>query len=98
MSKMIERLRALSRHRTPRARCILLAVSGLLLGLSVCFARGLLEWIALIPVLVIYFSLAGDERVSLRHMYGYGFVFNYAFSLVLFHWFFYMYPLEFIGV
>ena len=98
MSKMIERLRALSRHRTPRARCILLAVSGLLLGLSVCFARGLLEWIALIPVLVIYFSLAGDERVSLRHMYGYGLVFNYAFSLVLFHWFVYMFPLEFIGV
>ncbi|MBE6619830.1 MAG: apolipoprotein N-acyltransferase [Ruminococcaceae bacterium] len=98
MNQIIQKTGARAWLRSPVGMCVVLAISGIVLGLCVSFAWGLVEWIALVPALMIFFSLARDERVSLRKMYGYGFVFNYAFSLVLFHWFFYMYPLEFTGV
>ena len=98
MRQTLQTIAAQLKLRSSPGMSIVLAISGILLGLCVSFAWGLMEWIALVPVLMIYFSLAADEGVSLRRMYGYGFVFNYAFSLVLFHWFFYMYPLEFTGV
>lgn len=78
---------------------VLLIFSGLLTGLCVCYpVLGVLEWVSLVPALVIFFSLAGDESVPLRRLYRCGFIFNYSFSVVIFHWFFYMYPLEFTGV
>ena len=84
---------------TSRMMNVLLASSGILTGLCVCFpVLGALEWVALVPALAVFFSQAADESVPLRCLYRHGLVFFGAFSLVIFHWFFYMYPLEFIGV
>lgn len=98
MNRTIETIKSCPWLRTSAGKYVVLALCGLLLGLCVSFAWGLVEWIALVPALMIFFSLASDERMPLRKIYLHGLVFNYAFSLVLFHWFFYMYPLEFTGV
>lgn len=81
-------------------RCTLaLVLSGLLTGLCVSFAVfGCLEWISLVPALYVFFRASFDPSVPLRRLYRYGLIFYYSFSIVLFHWFFYMYPLEFVGV
>ena len=77
----------------------LLIGGGLLTGLTVIFPQiGLLEWVLLSPTLFVALSCAADPTVRLRRMYGMGFVFFESFYLVVFHWFFYMYPMEFTGM
>lgn len=91
-------LQELVRHR-PWARHTALVLSGALTGLCLCLpALGFLEWVSLFPYLLICFAQAGDETVKLRGMYASGLWFNMSFSLVIFHWFVYMYPLEFAGL
>ncbi len=83
--------------QTERGRSILLAISGILTGLCVSFdALGALEWVAPVPALAVFFSRVADPAIPLRKLYRDGFVFNYAFSVVVFHWFVYMYPLDFV--
>ena len=85
--------------RSSHGMSALLIVSGVLTGLSVSFEwLGFLEWISLVPALCVFFHAANDPDVRLRRLYRYGLIFNYSFSIVLFHWFFYMYPLDFVGV
>ena len=85
--------------RSSHGRNLSLVFSGVLTGLCVSFdILGALEWVALVPALYVYFKLSGDTGVPLRRLYRCGLLFNYAFSLVVFHWFFYMYPLEFTGI
>ena len=77
----------------------LLLCGGLLTGLTVIFPQiGLLEWVFLSPALFVALYCAADPTVRLRRMYAMGFVFFGAFYLVVFHWFFYMYPMEFTGM
>lgn len=98
MTAVFPKFRAASLS-SPQTRRVLLAASGVLTGLCVCFpALGALEWVSLVPALVVFFSQAADESVPLKRLYCQGLIFFYAFSLVVFHWFFYMYPLEFVGV
>lgn len=99
MTGAIQTIKAKPWLRSPLGRTILLAASGVLTGLCLCFpVLGVLEWVSLVPALAVFFSEAADESVPLRRLYRHGLVFFYAFSLVIFHWFFYMYPLEFLGV
>lgn len=99
MTGAIQTIKAKPWLRLPLGRTILLATSGVLTGLCLCFpVLGVLEWVSLVPALAVFFSEAADESVPLRRLYRHGLVFFYAFSLVIFHWFFYMYPLEFLGV
>lgn len=82
-----------------RFRWPLLLAGGLLLGLTVIFPQiGLLEWIAPIPALAVLFAIATDPAVKLRRLYGLGLGFFLSFLLVTFHWFLYMYPLDFAGM
>lgn len=82
-----------------RSRHIALAVSGMITGTCLCFpVLGGLEWLSLVPALFVWFSRVGDERISLRDLYVDGLWFYGGFSLVIFHFFFYMYPLEFTGL
>ena len=82
-----------------RLRWPLLIVGGLLLGLTVIFPQiGPLEWIVLIPALAVIFTLAADKTVKYIRLYLMGLAFFYAFYLVNFHWFLYMYPLDFAGM
>lgn len=77
----------------------LLMVGALLLGFSVIFPQiGLLEWVALLPALPVILTLTADPTVKYRRLYGMGLVFFWPFYIVNFHWFLYMYPLDFAGM
>lgn len=82
-----------------RFRWPLLLFGGVLLGLSVIFPQmGLVEWVALVPAMAVLLAYAPDPTVKLGRLYGMGFGFSMAFLLVNFHWFLYMYPLDFAGM
>ncbi len=77
----------------------LLILSGLLLGFTVIFPQiGILEWLALLPAVAVLLVRASDPAVRLRRLYGMGVVFFLSYLLVTFHWFLYMYPLDFAGM
>ena len=74
----------------------MLGVCGLLLGFTVIFPQiGLLEWIILVPALAVLLKQATDPSVTLRRTYLQGLTFFLSYLVVTFHWFFYMYPLDF---
>ena len=80
-----------------RTRFLWLALSGILTGLTLVFTKvGFLEWITLIPVGAVLLQRASDKSIRLRSLYLDGFVFFYAYYLVCYHWFTYLYPLEFV--
>ena len=77
---------------------LLIAVSGLLLGLTVIYARlGILAYIALIPMGIALFGKLNSGGYKAKTAYLDGFIFYMCFDLVCFHWFVYFYPLEFAG-
>ena len=77
----------------------ILSVGGVLFALTVILPQiGALEWIALIPALTVFLGIAADPTVKYRSLYGLGLVFFWPFYAVNFHWFFYMYPLDFAGM
>ena len=79
-------------------RLCVLAASGLLMALSVMFpVLGGLSWFAMIPFsLVLFCSL--EEEKGWKGRFLEILVFFGAYFLVLYHWFFYMYPMEFLGI
>lgn len=80
-----------------RLRYLLLAVSGVLTGLTLVFpAIGFLEWLTLIPMGTVLLVRASDRSQKYGALYRDGFVFFYSYYLVCYHWFAYLYPLEFI--
>lgn len=80
-------------------RWIILPVGGILFALTVIFPQiGSFEWIALIPALLSILTLTADPTMKYRHLYGLGLAFFWPFYAVNFHWFLYMYPLDFAGM
>lgn len=80
-------------------RRLLLIASGAVTGCCVAFdGIGLLQWISMVPAIYIFLLLANDGSVPYRVLYGSGFLYFYSYSLVIFHWFWRMYPLEFTGL
>ena len=78
-------------------RLALLCISGLLTALTVVIPKiGALEWVTLIPMGLVLITLAGDREIRLRRVYCYGLAFFMSYYLVIYHWFLYMYPLEFM--
>ena len=78
-------------------RFIFLMLGGALTGLTLVFTKvGFIEWITLIPMALVLLVRASDRGVKLRSLYLDGFVFYYSYYLVCYHWFIYLYPLEFI--
>ena len=77
----------------------LLIASALLMGFSVIFPQiGLLEWVALLPAIPVILTVTADPTVKYRRLYGLGLGFFWPFYIVNFHWFLYMYPLDFAGM
>ena len=77
----------------------LLIASALLMGFSVIFPQiGLLEWVALLPAIPVILTVTADPTVKYRRLYGLGLCFFWPFYAVSFHWFLYMYPLDFAGM
>ncbi len=80
-------------------RLLLLFLGGALTGLTLIFNEvGLFEWLMLVPAAYVLVDLARRQDTKLKCSYGYGFVFFMSFYLVIYHWFIYLYPLEFTGM
>ncbi len=80
-------------------RVLLLLLGAILLGFSVIFPQiGLIEWVALIPAISVILTVTADRGVTYRRLYGLGLLFFWPFYIISFHWFLYMYPLDFAGM
>lgn len=80
-----------------RLRFVFLVLSGAFTGAMLVFTRfGFFEWITLVPAAVVLLFRGTDKKVRLRSLYFDGFAFFYTYYIVCFHWFVYLYPLEFI--
>ena len=87
------------REFVSKRRWLLLPLGGILFALTVILPQiGAFEWIALIPALLTILPLTADHTVKYRRLYGMGLAFFWPFYAVNFHWFFYMYPLDFAGM
>lgn len=80
-----------------KIRFVLFLISGVLTGLTLVLPKiGFIEWGSLIPVGAVLLIRAADKNVRLRSLYLDGLVFFYTYYIVCFHWFVYLYPLDFI--
>ena len=78
-------------------RYIFLVIGGILTGLTLVLTKlGLAEWVTLVPVALVLLVRASDKDVKLRSLYLDGFLFFYAYYIVCYHWFAYLYPLDFV--
>ena len=79
---------------------IMLAVSGVATGLSVAFSKqlGFLIWFSMIPLFFALKLLTDRENLKLRHAYLYGLFYFECFGAVCFHFFIFLYPLDFTGL
>lgn len=82
-----------------KLRWPLLLISAALMGLTVIFPQvGFLQWIALIPALLVILTRLTDPKTKFRHMYGMGFCFFAVYFTIAWHWFLWMYPLDYAGL
>ena len=78
---------------------LMLIFSGLLSSIPLLFPQlGFFQWISMIPMAMVLIWLAEDKKAKLYRAYGFGMIFYMSFYCVIYHWFFYMYPLDFAGV
>ncbi len=76
----------------------LLALGALLLAATVMFpVLGALEWFALVPTALVLFDTAETENTWKKRLRELVFFFGIYF-LAIYHWFFYMYPMSFLGI
>ncbi len=83
-----------------RRALLLLPLGGVLTALCLVLPQlGFLQWLTVTPTLLwLFAAVQGERRPKLRHLYGAGFLYFISFYLTVFHWFFYLYPMEFAGV
>lgn len=80
-------------------RFFMLALSGVISGLTVCFPLiGLFAWISLIPAAVVLLKLLKSENHRFISIYFYGLFFFMCYFVTSWHWFFSMYPMSFTGL
>jgi len=78
---------------------LILAVSAFFTALPLVITElGFLQWISVIPAAIVLIESIRDKDVKLKKMYGRGLIFFWVYYAVVFHWFFYMYPLDFAGL
>ncbi len=76
-----------------------LLLGAVLTGLTLVFpVLGFLEWITMVPLFIGAYRLACSERHGLMRTYWYGFLTIFTFYFVIYHWFTYLYPLDFVGM
>ena len=85
---------------TGKRSLFLLPFGGILTALCLIFPKiGALQWLSMIPALLWLFSaISRDEKISLGCLYGAGALYFLFFYLAIYHWFFYLYPMEFAEV
>ena len=79
---------------------LLLPCGGILTALCLVLPQiGFLEWVTMSPALLWLFAAVGREKkLRYRAFYGAGVLYFLPFYLTIYHWFFYLYPMEFAGV
>ena len=79
---------------------LMLAASAILTGLAVAFPKifGIFEWVSMIPMITVLCRLTEDEGVRLRRAYALGLLYFELFYMVGWHFFLYLYPLDFTGL
>lgn len=76
----------------------LTALGAALTALTLIFPQvGMLEWLTMIPIALALYRLT-DRGVKLWQAYRYGFFTVFVFYFILYHWFVYLYPLDFVGL
>lgn len=74
------------------------ALSAVVMALCVMFTElAVLEWVALVPAAVCLYK-ASEWGVTAKCAYLVGLGFFCAYYLMLFHWFLFMYPMDFLGL
>ena len=78
----------------------LLPLGGVLTALCLVLPSvGFLQWVTMVPALVwLFAAVAREKRLRYRAFYGAGVLYFLPFYLTIYHWFFYLYPMEFAGV
>lgn len=80
----------------------MLVISGLLTSLPLIITElGFLQWISIIPAAYVLIKSADESKSKvgmLCKLYGMGVIYFGAYYALSFHWFFYMYPLDFAGL
>ncbi len=81
-------------------RFLFLLMGGILMGITLIYPGKLapLQWVAFIPAIIALFAIISDERMTAVKAYFYGFFFFMTLYVVVYHWFWSMYPLEFTGM
>ena len=65
-------------------RFLFLAGSAVLTGLCVCYPQlGVLEWVSLVPTVLVLLSIADSEKNRLRSVYLYGFFFYMCYFITV---------------
>lgn len=76
----------------------MLALGAGLTALTLIFPQiGMLEWFSMIPMAMALYRLT-DREISLWRAYRLGFLTVFVFYFALYHWFLYLYPLDFVGL
>ena len=75
------------------------AVSGVIMALPLVYsALGILQWLAFIPTALCLYIFADDVKIKLRKLYLLGISYFMPFYVVVFHWFYFMHPMDFAGL
>lgn len=78
---------------------LLLPAGGILTGLCLLFPKiGFLEWVTMVPALLFLLDRGERGVGGYRRWYLWGILYFYPFYITVFHWFCYLYPMEFMGV
>ena len=92
------------RPRRAPVRLLMLALSGALAGLCITFPTyvgAFLQWLVYVPAAWVLYAMSGDDTGTARRFlrsWCYGFLFFMSEYLVVYHWFFAFYPLDFTGM
>lgn len=78
---------------------LILILSGVLTSLPLIFPSiGFIQWVSVIPAALVLIVSSEDKEVKLRRIYWRGILYFWSFYALSFHWFFCMYPLDFVGL
>ena len=77
----------------------MLILSGLATAIPLIFPKlGFFQWISLIPMAIVLMAVAAEEKARPLRAYALGMIFYMSYYSVIYHWFLYMYPLDFTGL
>ena len=77
----------------------MLAISAFFTALPLVFTKlGFLQWVSVIPAALALLESVRNKELKLKRIYCRGLIFFWTYYAVVFHWFFYMYPLDFAGL